>query len=181
MSTVLQYVQSHPVYVWIVVSALLSLAYTKLEAYPRTQAVLAFLAGFGIDLPTIQGAVKKAIGAKKAPPGDGPYRTGAPPAPPATPKPPTSAQLFAGLGIAALFGPIMFAPTACLSPAKQVQAVNDVASIATCVIAHETEPPAQIAATCGLSAAQDVINLLAAMDRRAAAKYPACLGQDAGR
>jgi hypothetical protein len=183
--SVLQWLKDKPVYVWLVVSGLLSLAYTKLESYPRTQAVLSFLAGFGLDLPTIQAAVKKAIGAKKKPPSDGPYRTGAPPAPPPVPPSPPSPQaradLFAAIGVAALFGSIMLAPASCLSPAQQVQVATDVASIAACVIAHENEPPAQIAATCGLAGAQDVINLLAKMDQRAAAKYPQCLGtKDAG-
>jgi hydrogenase/urease accessory protein HupE len=59
---------------------------------------------------------------------------------------------------------------ACLTPAKQAQAVTDVAGVADCVVQHEGEPPAQIAVTCGLQGAADVIGLLAAMDRRMARK-----------
>lgn len=57
--------------------------------------------------------------------------------------------------------------------------VNDVAQ---CVVAHENEPPAQIATECGLAGAADVINLLATMDKRAADRY-ACINagvKDAG-
>lgn len=59
---------------------------------------------------------------------------------------------------------------ACLTPAKQAQAVTDVQQVLDCVIQHEGEPPAQIAVTCGLQGAADVIGLLAAMDRRMARK-----------
>lgn len=59
---------------------------------------------------------------------------------------------------------------ACLTPAKQAQAVTDTQQVLDCVIAHEGEPPAAVAVTCGLQGAADVIGLLASMDRRAAKK-----------
>lgn len=59
MSYLWALIVAHPLEAWGIVSALLSLLYTRLEAYPKTHAVLSTLASLGIDLPTMLAALRR--------------------------------------------------------------------------------------------------------------------------
>lgn len=176
----------NPALVWAVVSAVISVAYPFLDSFPRVHAVLSTLAGFGIDLPTILAGLKRLLNG--SPPagggGAGNSSTGPSAKPPVGPA--AAARVWGRYGggivltawFALALGGSLIA--GCLSQAKQAQAVTDVAQVAACVVAHETEPPAQIAIECGLPAAGDVISLLASMDQRAASRF-ACVSRDGGK
>lgn len=90
VSSVLDWIKSNPLVIWPLASAVASLIYTKLEAYPRTHGVFAFLASMGLDLPKMLAMLQKALtGKDPRPPPSGPVgsqRT-APTVPPAA-KPP---------------------------------------------------------------------------------------------
>ncbi len=51
--------------------------------------------------------------------------------------------------------------------------VNDVTAIVGCILAHDTEPPAQIAAVCGVEDEKEIADILAA-HRTAMARHLAC-------
>jgi hypothetical protein len=97
MSTLLviwAWLLSHPYLTVSVVTALASLGYKKLDAYPRGHAFLSLLAGLGWDLPTIEDAIRRLIaGSPPPPPKMGPYRSAAKRADPdATQDPPAAAR-----------------------------------------------------------------------------------------
>lgn len=48
-------------FIWPVVSALCSLAYTKLDEYPRAHAFLSALAAAGLDLPKLLVMVRRLL------------------------------------------------------------------------------------------------------------------------
>jgi hypothetical protein len=97
MSTLLviwAWLLSHPYLSVSVATALASLGYKKLDAYPRGHAFLSLLAGLGWDLPTIEDAIRRLIaGSPPPPPKMGPYRSAAKRADPdATQDPPVAAR-----------------------------------------------------------------------------------------
>lgn len=108
-SSVLDWIKSNPLVIWPLASAVASLIYTKLEAYPRTHGLLSFMASSGLDLPKMLAMLQKAISGKdpRPPPGGpvGSQRT-APIVPPAA-KPPVTQRR--ALGVYAIVWPALAA------------------------------------------------------------------------
>lgn len=65
------WVQLHQMLSVAVVTGAASLAYPKIDSYPRGHAMLSLLAGFGVDLPVIRSAFVRLI-TGKWPPSSGP-------------------------------------------------------------------------------------------------------------
>lgn len=163
--TVWAWIVSHPVLAAGVLTGAASLAYKKLDTYPRVHAFLSILAGFGLDLPTILDGIRRLFAGSPPTAGKmGPYRTNAKdPDPPV--KPPSVAARLAYSCVWLVFfaGMITYSPTyGCTKQQGQqvVQAIDNLTPAGACIagqVASGNVDPLSILGICGPITIEDII------------------------
>lgn len=174
---------------WPIFTAVLSSFYSYLDGFPRVHAALSAMVAMGFDLPSALAAIQRLITGRDAPPpGLGkrnwaghraPPVKGPPAIPPcATPK--RRDPVFI-IGVMPCAGILVFASLLAGCSWLTPSHVQDVATIAECVLAHESETPVQIAKDCAVENVQTVIDILTAhTDAEAREKAAAARAQDGG-